>query len=185
MKRVDLSGYQHTYRHDKNYIIRVLWYIINKLFFFNSIPFPVNIKIKLLKVFGASVGRNVVIKPNVSIKFPWLLSVADNTWIGEFVWIDNLGEVSIGSNCCISQGAYLLTGNHNYKSKNFDLIVGDITINDGAWIGAKAIVCPNVTVGFNSVLTAGSVANKDIESNSIYQGNPAKKNKNRIIDEVN
>lgn len=94
-------------------------------------------------------------------------------WIGEGVWIDNLGKVKIGNNVCISQGAMLLTGNHNYKKESFDLIVGDITLEDGIWVGAKSVVCPGVTMKSHSILTVGSVLTKDAKEYGIYQGNLA------------
>lgn len=101
------------------------------------------------------------------------MQIGDFTWIGEETWIDNLGSVSIGSHCCLSQGAMLLTGNHNYKMPTFDLMVGEIHLEDGTWIGAKSIVCPGVSCGSHSVLAAGSVATHRLEPYTIYQGNPA------------
>lgn len=102
-------------------------------------------------------------------------------WIGEGVWIDNLGKVKIGNNVCISQGAMLLTGNHNYKKESFDLIVGDITLEDGVWVGAKSVVCPGVTMKSHSILTVGSVLTKDAEEYGIYQGNLAVMVKKRVF----
>jgi len=67
----------------------------------------------------------------------------------------------------------LLCGNHNYKKSTFDLITGKIILEDGAWVGAKCVVCPGVTCKSHSVLTAGSIANKDLEPYGIYRGNPA------------
>jgi putative colanic acid biosynthesis acetyltransferase WcaF len=88
--------------------------------------------------------------------------------------LDNLAKVVIGDNVCISQGAYLLTGNHNYKKETFDLIVKGIVIEDGVWIGAKSIVCPGVKLKTHSILTVGSVLTLDADAFTIYQGNPAK-----------
>lgn len=136
--------------------------------------FPISrVKVALLRNFGANVGKGVHIKPCVNIKYPWRLNIGDYTWIGENVWIDNLDNVAIGTNCCISQGAMLLCGNHNYKTKTFDLITKSIIIEDGVWIGAKSIVCPGITCGMYSILTVGSVATKNMEPHGIYQGNPA------------
>ena len=103
--------------------------------------------------------------------------------IGENVWIDNLVQVTIGSNVCISQGAMLLCGNHNYKLPTFDLIVKPIVIENGAWVGAKSTVCPGVTMSSHSVLSVGSVASKDLASYSVYRGNPATFVTKRIISE--
>ena len=131
---------------------------------------------------GAKIGKGVFIKPSVNIKYPWNLTIGDDTWIGEGVWIDNLGKVSIGSNVCISQDSMLMCGNHNYKKSAFNLMVGGITIEDGVWVGAKCLVCPGVTLHSHAVLAVGSVASTDLETYSIYRGNPAVKIKDRIIE---
>jgi putative colanic acid biosynthesis acetyltransferase WcaF len=134
-----------------------------------------------LGVFGAKIGKGLVIKPHVSIKYPWNLTIGDHCWIGERTWIDNLDKVSIGNNVCLSQGALILSGNHDYKSTKFDLIVKPIIIEDGAWIGAKSIVCQGVTIKSHAVLLVNSVAVQDLDSYCIYRGNPAEKIKERII----
>lgn len=136
----------------------------------------------LLRLFGAKIGKGVVIKPCVNIKYPWKLSIGNHTWIGENVWIDNLDTVTIGNNCCLSQGVFLLCGNHDYKSSNFDLKVSPIILEDGVWIGAKAIVCPGITASTHAVLTVGSVATKNLDAYAIYSGNPAARIKDRILE---
>jgi len=160
---------------------QVLWYFINVCFFINPFNPSSWLKRWLLKLFGARIGRGVVIKPGVSIKYPWKLFVGDYSWIGEKVWIDNLANVVIGNNVCISQGAMMLTGNHNYSAREFDLMVLAIKLEDGVWIGAKSVVCPGVTCKTHSVLSVLSVATKDLEPYTIYQGNPAIAIKERVI----
>lgn len=151
--------------------------------FLQSSLFPMmGFKKWLLRKFGAKIGKGVFIKPSVNIKYPWNLTIGDDTWIGEGVWIDNLGKVSIGSNVCISQDSMLMCGNHNYKKSAFNLMVGEITIEDGVWVGAKCLVCPGVTLHSHAVLAVGSVASTDLETYSIYRGNPAVKIKDRIIE---
>jgi putative colanic acid biosynthesis acetyltransferase WcaF len=130
-------------------------------------------KVAILKKFGAKIGSRVLIKPNINIKYPWFLEIGSDVWIGERVWIDNLTKVTIGSNVCISQDTYLLTGSHNYKKDSFDLMLGEIVLEDGVWIGAKSVVCPNVVCEKNSILTVGSIATTNLNKNSVYQGNPA------------
>jgi putative colanic acid biosynthesis acetyltransferase WcaF len=159
----------------------MLWYFVNALFLINPLNPVSSLKIWLLRKFGAKVGRGVTVKPNVNIKYPWLLKVGDHVWIGEGVWIDNLTSVTIGDHVCLSQGALLLTGNHNYKKNTFDLITGPITLEDGVWIGAKSVVCPGVRCSSHSVLAVGSVAAKDLKPYFIYQGNPAAPVRERII----
>jgi putative colanic acid biosynthesis acetyltransferase WcaF len=136
----------------------------------------------LLRLFGARIGSEVEIKPNVNIKYPWHLTIGNEVWIGENVWIDSLVPVVIGNNICISQGAVLLTGSHNYKKTSFDLVTGGIVLEDGAWIGAGSIINKGITVASHAVLTSGSVATRNLEPYSIYQGNPAVKIRDRIIE---
>lgn len=183
--KTDLSRYDNSWYHPGGGALkRLIWYFINLLLIKNYWNPLNNIKVGILRAFGAKVGKGVVIKPGVSVKYPWLLSIGDYSWIGEDVWIDNLAQVTIGSNCCISQGAMLLTGNHDYKQPTFNLMVKPIVIEDGAWVGAKCVVCPGVTISSHAVLTVGSVATKPVGAYSIYQGNPAQFLKKRVMEEL-
>jgi putative colanic acid biosynthesis acetyltransferase WcaF len=181
MQHVKLKQYKNKGYNPGNLFKRATWYVVDLLFFATLIPFPSTFKKLLLNIFGAKVGKNVVIKPNVHIKYPWLLIIGDYCWIGEGVWIDNLTHISMGNNVVLSQGAYLLTGSHNYKKETFDLMLGEIIIEDGVWIGAKAIVTPGIICHSHSVLAVGSVATKDLDAYTVYQGNPAIKKRSRIL----
>jgi len=182
MQQTDLSTYNnHPFHPGGNALKRFLWLYVNAVFFKTSLlPFS-GLKVFLLRLFGARVGKNVTIKPCVNIKYPWFLTIGDETWIGENVWIDCLVMITIGQNVCLSQGAVLLTGSHNYKKSTFDLITGSIVLEDGVWIGALAIVNQGITIASHAVLTAGSVATKNLEAYAIYQGNPAVKIRSRSI----
>lgn len=175
----DLSKYDNAWYQPGSTLKRTLWLVINAVFFNNGLALFNGLKIRLLKAFGAKVGIGVVIKPSVSIKYPWFLSIGNHVWIGEKVWIDNLTDVTIGNNVCLSQGVLLLTGNHNYIQPTFDLMVGKIVLEDGVWLGAQSVVCPGVTCKSHAVLSVGSVATKNLEPYSIYQGNPAVKVRER------
>lgn len=176
----DLSLFNNSWYKPGSALKRIAWYVVHAAFINSAQPIG-SLRKLCLRMFGARIGKGVIIKPNVRIKYPWKLSVGDNSWIGEDVWIDNLGEVSIGANCCLSQGAMLLCGNHDYTKQAFDLRVGDIVLEDGVWIGAKSIVCPGVVCQSHSVLTVGSVASSTLESFGIYRGNPAVHIKKRLI----
>lgn len=156
--------------------------VFSKCFIFiNPLIVSYTLKARLLKLFGAKVGKRCLIKPGVNIKYPWRLEIGDYVSIGENVWIDNLANVYLKDQVTISQGAMLLTGNHNYKKITFDLIIGEITLEEGSWVGAKCLVGLNVTLGTHSVLTAGSTAFKSLESFTINAGNPAIEVRKRII----
>ena len=180
----DLSRFRNDkYFHGRNVLIRTLWVITEALVLRNPVSVWSLGKVWVLRAFGAKIGKGTVIKPSVSIKHPWFLEIGDHVWLGEHLWIDNLARVRIGSHACLSQGAMLLTGNHDYKAVTFDFQCHPIVIEDGAWVGAQATVCPGVTVGRGAVLAVGSIATKDLEPFGIYQGNPAQKVRARNIAE--
>lgn len=181
-KKTDLTTFDNGwYRPGGNALTRLAWYLVNALFFINPLNPVSGLKVALLRIFGAKIGKGVVIKPSVNIKYPWRLTIGDYAWVGEEVWIDNLDEVVIGPHACLSQGALLLCGSHDYKKVSFDLLTGPISIEEGAWVGAKAVVTGGVTLQSHSVLAAGSVATKNLEPYGIYQGNPAAFKRTRSI----
>ncbi len=171
---VDLSRYDRgDYDPGRGGIVRALWYVTNALVFASwFVPFSLP-KRWLLRRFGARVGQGVVIKPRVNIKYPWRLVLGDHVWLGEGVWIDNLADVEIGDHVCLSQGCYLLTGNHDYVKKGFDLMTSGIVIEDGCWVAARAVICPGVHLGRGSIVSVASVQSSDTRPMGIYRGNPA------------
>lgn len=180
-QKVQLGKFKNDWFKPGSKIKILLWYFVNRLFINTNFPYPNLFKKMLLKAFGGKIGKGVVLKPKINIKYPWLLVVGNHVWVGEQVWIDNLAKVTIGDNVCISQGAMLLCGNHDYKKSTFDLIIGEIVLKEGSWVGAKSVVCPGVTLGNSSILSVGSVANKSLEPYGIYQGNPSVKIRERNI----
>lgn len=156
------------------------WYFISAIFIRSGLIPVSSIIVFILRLFGAKIGKDVRIKPYIYVHYPWRLSIGDHSWLAE-CRIENLALVIIGKNVCVSQKAMLLTGNHNFSVQHFDLITKPIVLEDGVWIGANAVVCPGITAKSHAVLTVGSVATKDLEAYSIYQGNPAIKIKDRTI----
>lgn len=175
-----LSEYDHCFDRGASATKMLLWVLLGSVLLESSLPGK-KWRGKLLQAFGATIGNGVVFKPNVRVKLPWRLTVGDYSWIGEGVWIDNLDEVVIGSNCCISQGVYLCTGSHDWSVETFDLITKPIHIKDCAWLCAKSVVGPGVTVNEGAVLSLGSVANSDLDALKVYSGSPADIKKERTI----
>jgi putative colanic acid biosynthesis acetyltransferase WcaF len=172
-KQVNNAAYRTTIEIGASRFKQVSWYFINIIFFKNPFNIFSSLKTTLLKLFGARLGKGVVIKPAVNIKYPWKLRVGDYSWIGEEVWIDNLSEVIIGNNVNLSQGCMLLTGSHDHTKERFDFLSFPIVLEDGVWIGARAVVSGRVTCRSHSILGLNSVAEKDLEPYTIYKGNPA------------
>ena len=182
-QRVDLSRFDNSgYQHGAGVLKRTLWYFTNALFFINPLfPFR-SPKPALLRFFGATVGRGVVIHPGVNIKFPWKLQIGDHVWIGQRVWLDNIDQLTIHSHVVISQGAMIIQGSHDYKKIDYPTYTKPVMLEDGSWVGAGAIVTLGVTMKSHSVLAAGSMTSKDLEPYTIYQGNPAVAVRERVIE---
>ena len=161
----DLSAYQNQfYNPGRGVLVRTVWYYAS-LILLESSWFPVSkLKCSVLRLFGAQIGHGVVIHPNVRIKYPWKLRVGDNCWIGREAWIDNLDNVTLESDVCVSQGAYLCTGSHDHKSMTFDLKIGPITVEHGAWICCRATVLGGSTVPRMTLVPANQVfSSKSVE----------------------
>lgn len=180
--RVDLARYSPgSFDRGAGKLKEALW-LMTRLLLFDLCPLSFSaLKASVLRAFGARIGRDVTIKPRVKITLPWKLDIGDHVWLGEECWLLNLERIAIGSNVCISQRAFLCTGNHDYTRPTFDLIVKPISIEDGAWLGAASWVGLGVTVGSHAVLAAGSIATRNLDPFWIYQGNPAVAIKQRVI----
>ena len=173
MKQVNNALYRSTISIGAGRTKQFLWYFTNIFFFKNTLNIFSGLKVGLLKLFGATIGKSVNIKPGVNIKYPWKLRIADYSWVGEGVWIDNLSEVTIGKNVTLSQGALLLTGSHDAAKETFDFMSAPIILEDGVWIAAKAVVFGGVICHTHSILGMNSVAESNLQPYIIYKGNPA------------
>lgn len=179
---VDLQRYDNSWYHPGgSFLKRTLWFFLGQPILRAAWIPSSTLRVALLRLFGATIGRGVVIKPSVDVKYPWHLVIHDHVWIGEHVWIDNLTTVRVESNVCISQGAYLCTGNHNWTDPHFGLIVAPILLREGSWAGAKSILTPGSVLGVHAIAAAGSVISGTIPDHEIHAGNPAKFVKIRVI----
>ncbi len=171
----------HGYTPGAPYWKQLLWHFLGSpLVQSYCLPFS-NLKVAVLRLFGAKIGNGVRIKPGVKVKFPWRLQVNDYVWIGENVWIDNLAPVVLESHVCLSQQVYLCTGNHDWSDPAFQLKIAPIRIQAGSWIAARATIGPGVTVEPGAVLTLGGVAVRSLDTMTIYAGNPAQAIKQRVM----
>ena len=150
-----------------------VWTLVRFLFFQNAFPWPSLLRCALLRTFGAKIGRAVVIRANVNISFPWRLTIGDHVWVGEDVGILTLAPVTIESNVCISQRAYLCTGSHDFRREDFKLQVASITVREGSWIAAASFIAPGVEIGSGAIVSAGSVVFTNVAPKAFMGGNPA------------
>ena len=172
MRKQNLKEYKlpKKWSRGKNIFYEMIWQVFFKPIISSYIPGTIWRKL-ILSLFGAKLGKSLRLSPGIKIKMPWRLSIGDYSWIGEDVWIDNLAMVKIGKNVCVSQGAYLCTGNHDFKKENFNLICQSISIESESWIGSKVVIGPGNIIGRGSVVKMGSIITKNIPPQSIFTEN--------------
>ncbi len=149
--------------------VLVFWFPLQHIAF-KSALFPASLRPSILRLFGASIGKGVLIRRGVRVHFPWNLEIGDNCWIGEEVWFLNHDRIEISSNVCISQRAIICTSGHDFRSISLEYAHKPIAIKDGAWICLDAKVLSGVTIGECSVVSAGEVARKSLPDYSILVG---------------
>jgi len=170
--RNDLFDPREGLNRGRPFLIEAAWYLVKCFFFLPPLPWPSALRCAFLRLFGAEVGRRVCIKPRVNVHFPWKLRIGDYTWIGEEAFLLNFEPIHIGANCCISQRAFICTGNHDFRSPRMSYRNLPITVHDGAWLGAQTFVAPGVVIGTDAVITAGSIVTDNIPAGMVCSGNP-------------
>lgn len=103
--------------------------------------------------------------------------IGSGTFINYQVVFDSSSKITIGNNCAIAMGVLFCTSTHKLgdtSRRALEVIGHPITVGDGCWIGANAVILPGVTIGNGCIIAAGSVVTKDCEPNSVYAGVPAK-----------
>ena len=149
--------------------IQALWFATQNLVFAKW-WLPARFRPVILRLFGAQIGERVFIRHRVRVLWPWKLSIGDDSWIGEDAWLLNLEQITIGNDVCISQGAVLCTGSHDMRSPSFEYDNGPITIADGAWVAAFAMVLRRVVVERDAVVAAGAIALRPVGANAVVAG---------------
>lgn len=128
----------------------------------------------LLRLFGAKIGKGVLIRPTARFTYPWKVEIGDYSWIGDDVVLYSLDRISIGSHCVISQKCYLCTGSHNMEDVAFNLTTAPITIFNGVWVAADCFIAPGVKIGANAVIGARSSVFSNIPSQQVAWGTPCR-----------
>ena len=151
--------------------VQAAWHVVHNLVFVKW-WLPARARPAILRAFGADIGERVLIRPRARVHWPWKLRVGDDCWIGEDAWLLDLEPITIGHDVCISQGAFLCTGGHDRRSPTFEFDNAPITIGDGAWVAARAVVLRGVHVGDEAVVGAGAVVHADVAPKSVVTAAP-------------
>ena len=158
---------------------RILWNYLGQKLFRLTFHNWYGLRNTLLRVFGATIGSHVRIRPTVLVEQPWNLTINDHSSVGDYATLYCLGPVKIGRFVSISQRAHLCAGTHDLNQPQLPLVRPPIMVHDQVWIAADAFVGPGVEVGEGAVLGARACAFKHLDAWGIYGGNPARKLRDR------
>lgn len=129
---------------------------------------------KALSIIGTFIGKETYIDRHCHIMSPNKLKVGNFTHINRMTTLDARGGLTIGDSVSVSHGVMIMSGSHDFNSRQFLVRFLPITIEDYVWIGCGAIILQNVTIGKGAVVAAGAVVTKDVPPYSVVGGIPAK-----------
>ncbi len=178
---VDLSKYDQSWfdRGRPSWYILFWWFV--QAITFPLTPHPLNgMRCAILRLFGAKIGTQVLIRPTARFTYPWKVTIGDYSWIGDDVVFYSLDQINIGNHCVISQKSYLCTGSHDMRDRAFGLKTAIVTIADGAWIAADCFIAPGVSIGANAVIGARSSVFANMPAGQVCVGNPCRAKYPRI-----
>ncbi|MEY8688528.1 MAG: putative colanic acid biosynthesis acetyltransferase [Leptothrix sp. (in: b-proteobacteria)] len=168
------SAYDGPSTSMRNRLGRVLWGLV-RLLLIRPSPRPCHAwRAAVLRLCGARLGPRCHIYPGARIWAPWNLDCADAVGIADGAVIYNPSLVRLGSHAIVSQDAYLCGASHDHNDPAFPMVNRPITLGAYAWVAARAVVGPGVTLGDGAVLGLASVAMRDLAPWTVYVGAPAR-----------
>ena len=160
----------------RRYLIALVYFIGNR---FIMKWFPYNIRhLFIRKILRIQMGSESSVAMGVFFAGK-RISIGSNTVINRGVYLDGRAELTIGSNVNVSHQTLIQTLTHDHQDPHFISLEKPVVINDHVWIGARALICPGVTIGEGAVVGAGSVVTRNVDPYTIVVGNPATKIKMR------
>lgn len=156
-----------------------LWWAVQTTLFALSPQALYGWRRTLLRLFGARIGRGVIIRSSATITYPWKVTIGDWSWVGDEVVLYSLGSIVLKENVVVSQRSYLCTGSHDYRVPTFDIWSAPIVVEREAWLGTDVYVAPGVSIGRGAVVAARSSVFNDLPPMIVAVGSPARPIKNR------
>lgn len=164
----------------RSVVIVQLWWIVQATLFAWSPQFMFGWRCFLLRIFGAEIGKGVLIRSTVKVTYPWKVKIGDYVWIGDDTTLYSLGVIEIGNHVAIAHRVYLCAGSHEYTKKTFDIIAADISIGSQVWLPNDVFVGPGVVIGRGVVVGARSSVFSNLPEGMICVGSPAKPLRPRV-----
>ncbi|MGB3240923.1 MAG: hormogonium polysaccharide biosynthesis acetyltransferase HpsU [Geitlerinemataceae cyanobacterium] len=172
---VDLRSYNQTgFDRGRPGWYVMLWWLVQAIAFPLSLHTFNGFRCWLLRQFGATIGKEVIIRPTARFTYPWKVEIGDYSWIGDDVVFYSLDRIRIGQHCVISQKTYLCTGSHDLQDPAFGLITAPITVENGVWVATDCFVSPGVCIGANTVVGARSSVFADLPAAQVCLGTPCR-----------
>jgi putative colanic acid biosynthesis acetyltransferase WcaF len=159
----------------------LLWWLVQAVVFPLTPHFASGIRAQLLRLFGAKIGAQVLIRPTARFTYPWKVEIGDYSWVGDDVVFYSLDRIRVGEHCVISQKTYLCTGSHDSQDPSFGLVTGPIGVGNGAWLAADCFVGPGVEIGANTVVGARSSVFGSLPAGQICLGTPCRPQRARVM----
>lgn len=179
-QRLDLFTLPSSFRGRKGGYVQ-LWWLVQSTLFAWSPQVLYGWRRFLLRLFGAKIGKGVIIRPYARITYPWKVSIGDFSWIGDDVVLYSLGDIRIGAHAVVSQRCYFCTGSHDYTRSTFDIYAKAIFVESCAWLATDVFMAPGIHIGMGAVVGARSSVFQDVPNLMVAMGSPAKPFKKRIL----
>jgi putative colanic acid biosynthesis acetyltransferase WcaF len=144
-----------------------LWAAVELLLVTNPWQISSALRVRALRLFGASIGYGVIFRPRTRVKFPWKLHIGDRSWIGEGVWFHNQDHVYIGNDVILSQETFVTTGSHAHR-RDMALVTRPVAIRDGAWVTSRCVVLGGSEIGVSALIQPGTVVSGTVPDNTIW-----------------
>jgi putative colanic acid biosynthesis acetyltransferase WcaF len=154
---------------DRPRFVLALWLLAELLLVTNPLQISSTLRATVLRAFGAQIGRGVILRPRMRVKFPWKVRIGDRSWIGEGVWIHNQDQVDIGADVVLSQETFVTTGSHRHRT-DMGLTTRPVVIEDGAWITSRCVVLGGAHVGRSALARPLTVVTGDVPANAVVSG---------------
>jgi len=169
---IKVPRYVRYLRNDASYAARNL--LLNALG--GAAVTPRGLRVLVYRLGGIEVGR-ANIYPHARFTGTAPVSIASNTMINTGAMFDNTAPITIEEGVSIGPDVFLGTSTHEISdttNRAGAVIRKPIKVGRGAWIGARSVIMPGVTIGPGVIIAAGSVVNKDCEADTLYGGVPAR-----------